>query len=108
MRARCRESDAGDLTVFTNWCTLVFMRRATITLPDDLEAELDSYLATQDAAPSLTSLVEAAVRRYLHDRRLEARQYRAPEGRLRITPAGKGSGTADASLDHDRYLTGKS
>ena len=83
------------------------MRRATITLPDDLEAELEAYLATQDAAPSLTSLVEAAVRRYLHDRRLEARQYRPPEGRLRITPASKGSGVADASLDHDRDLTGK-
>jgi hypothetical protein len=80
------------------------MRRATITLPDDLEAELESYLETQDAAPSLTSLVEAALRRYLEDKRLGARQYRAPAGPLRITPARKGSGADDASLDHDRYL----
>ncbi|HEY6320640.1 MAG TPA: hypothetical protein VJA16_03660 [Thermoanaerobaculia bacterium] len=76
------------------------MRRATITLPDDLEAELESYLAAQDAAPSLTRLVEAALRRYLHDQRLEARQYRPPQGRLRITPASRGSGAADATLDH--------
>ncbi len=83
------------------------MRRATITLPDDLEAELESYLAAQDAAPSLTSLVEVALRRYLRDRRLETRQYRPPEGRLRITPASQGSGAVDVSLEHDRHLTAK-
>lgn len=80
------------------------MRRATITLPDDLEAELDSYLETQDAAPSLTGLVVVALRRYLEDKRLETRQYQPPAGPLRITPAERGSGAADTSLDHDRYL----
>jgi hypothetical protein len=80
------------------------MRRATITLPDDLEAELESYLETQDATPSLTSMVEAALRRYLAEKRLEARQYRPPEKPLRVTSAKKGSGAGDASLDHDRYL----
>ncbi len=43
------------------------MRRATITLPDDLEADLDAYLASRDAPPSLTSLVQAALRRYLEE-----------------------------------------
>lgn len=43
------------------------MRRATITLPDDLEADLDAYLASRDAPPSLTSLVQAALRRYLDE-----------------------------------------
>jgi hypothetical protein len=80
------------------------MRRATITLPDDLESELRDYLTSQDAPPSLTSLVEAALRRYLHEKRLAARQYRPPEGPLRITIAEAGSGASDASLDHDRYL----
>jgi hypothetical protein len=80
------------------------MRRATITLPDDLEAELEAYLETQDAAPSLTGLVEAALRRYLQEKRLEARQYRPPASPLRITPADVGSGSSDVALQHDRYL----
>jgi hypothetical protein len=83
------------------------MRRATITLPDDLESELDAYLASQDAAPSLTSLVEAALRRYLEEKRLEARPYRPPQGPFRITPADEGSGATDSALEHDRYLTEK-
>jgi Arc/MetJ-type ribon-helix-helix transcriptional regulator len=41
------------------------MRRATITLPDDLEAEVEEYLAKQEAPPSLTSLIQAALRRFL-------------------------------------------
>jgi hypothetical protein len=53
----------------------------------------------------LTNLVEAALRRYLQDKRLEARQYSPPEGPLRITPAKKGSGASDVALEHDRYLT---
>jgi metal-responsive CopG/Arc/MetJ family transcriptional regulator len=82
------------------------MKRATITLPDDLEADLEAYLAAQDAAPSLTGLVEAALRRYLKEKRLEARQHQPAAGPLRITPARRGSGGADASVQHDRYLGG--
>jgi alpha-D-ribose 1-methylphosphonate 5-triphosphate synthase subunit PhnG len=81
------------------------MRRATITLSDDLEAQLHSYLAAQDAAPSLTALIDAALRRYLQEKRLEARQFRPAERPLSITPAESGSGAADVSVDHDRYLT---
>lgn len=43
------------------------MRRATITLPDDLEALLERYLDRLDAPPSLTALVQAALRQYLED-----------------------------------------
>jgi len=45
------------------------MRRATITLTDDLETDLEAYLATQDAPPSLTALIQAALRRYLEEAR---------------------------------------
>ena len=45
------------------------MRRATITLPDDLEAEVEAYLAEQEAPPSFTALVQAALRRFLGERR---------------------------------------
>ena len=43
------------------------MRRATITIPDELEALLERYLARLDAPPSLTTLAQAALRRYLEE-----------------------------------------
>ena len=55
------------------------MRRATITIPDDLEAQLNAYLAAQEAPPSLAALVQAALRRYLREQRLKERQYQ-PHG----------------------------
>jgi metal-responsive CopG/Arc/MetJ family transcriptional regulator len=83
------------------------MKRSTITLPDDLQAELDVYLAAQGPASSLNRLVEAALRRYLREQRLEARQFQPAAVPLRITPARRGSGIADTSLEHDRCLTEK-
>jgi predicted nucleotidyltransferase len=41
------------------------MRRATITVPDDLAHALDEFMAAQPARPSLTSVVEAALESYL-------------------------------------------
>lgn len=41
------------------------MRRATITVPDDLAQALDAFIAAQPARPSLTSVVEAALESYL-------------------------------------------
>jgi predicted nucleotidyltransferase len=43
------------------------MRRATITLPDDLDRELEAFRASQAGRPSLTSLAEIALRRFLSD-----------------------------------------
>ena len=80
------------------------MRRATITIPDDLDAELDVYMKEQDVAPSLTGLVEAALRRFLDEKRFESLQYQPPRSSFRPAPAEKGSGLHDVSLDHDRYL----
>jgi metal-responsive CopG/Arc/MetJ family transcriptional regulator len=80
------------------------MRRATVTIPDDLETELDSYIKAQDAPPSLTGLVEVALRRFLQEKRLESRQYRPARRPFSITPADKGSGRRDMSVEHDRYL----
>jgi metal-responsive CopG/Arc/MetJ family transcriptional regulator len=76
------------------------MRRATVTIPDDLEKAVDSYLRSQEAPPPLTAVVQAALREYL-----EQRGYLQRAGRfLRITPARKGSGRSDVSRDHDRYF----
>ena len=81
------------------------MRRATITIPDDLETDLDAYLKAQEAPPSLTVLVQTALRRFLAQKRLEQRQYRPPDRPLRVTPAASGSGQLDVSVEHDRELS---
>jgi hypothetical protein len=81
------------------------MKRATITLPDDLEAEIDAYLAFQETPPSLTVLVQAALRRYLEERRLTDREFRPPAGDLEITATEAGGGRPyDVSLHHDSYV----
>jgi hypothetical protein len=41
------------------------MRRATITVPDELAHALDEFILAQPARPSLTSVVEAALESYL-------------------------------------------
>jgi metal-responsive CopG/Arc/MetJ family transcriptional regulator len=81
------------------------MKRATITLPDDLERELDAYIERQEAGPSITSVVQAALRDFLTAQRLKELEYRPARGPIRITPADAGSGRTDIGIDHDRYLT---
>ena len=78
------------------------MKRATITIPDDLEDAVERYCRAHEAAPALTTVVQAALRQYLSDR-----GYLRPSGPLRITPARKGSGRRDISQSHDRYLAMK-
>lgn len=41
------------------------MRRATITVPDELDAALEAFMRVQPARPSLTSVVETALEAYL-------------------------------------------
>jgi hypothetical protein len=77
------------------------MKRATITLPDDLADAVDNYLEGQDAPPALTTLMQAALRDYLRERGfLRARRT------LKIRPAKRGSGRRDVSQNHDLYLAG--
>jgi len=75
------------------------MKRATITLPDDLEGALEAYCQDQEVAPPMTTVVQAALRHYLM-----TRGYLPPVQPLVITPAKQGSGQHDVSLQHDRYL----
>ncbi len=77
------------------------MKRATMTLPDDLAQAVDEYVQAQEAPPSLTSVMQTALREYLRERGY-LRIYRP----LKITPAKKGSGRSDVSQNHDLYLTG--
>jgi hypothetical protein len=76
------------------------MKRATMTLPDDLAKAVDEYVQAQEAPPALTTVVQAALREYLRERGF-LREYRP----LKITPKGN-SGRSDVSINHDLYLTG--
>jgi Arc/MetJ-type ribon-helix-helix transcriptional regulator len=76
------------------------MKRATMTLPDDLAKAVDEYVQAQEARPALTAVMQTALREYLRQRGY-LREYRP----LKITPAKKGSGRSDVSKNHDLYLT---
>jgi hypothetical protein len=76
------------------------MKRATMTFPDDLAKAMEDYLQSQEAPPSLTTVMQAALREYLRERGF-LREYRP----LKITPKGN-SGRSDVSQNHDLYLTG--
>jgi hypothetical protein len=78
------------------------MRGATITLTDEIDSAVNAYLQAQEASLSLTALIQSALREYL-----AARGYLPPSRRLRITPASKGGGRRNVSVQHDRYLAGK-
>jgi hypothetical protein len=78
------------------------MRRATITIGDEIEDSLNAYIRQQEVAPPLTAVVQAALKEYLAHR-----GFTRGERKLRITPAKKGSGSRDASVEHDRYLAGR-
>ena len=41
------------------------MKRATMTFPDDLAEAVDNYRQAQEAPPSLTTVVQTALREYL-------------------------------------------
>jgi metal-responsive CopG/Arc/MetJ family transcriptional regulator len=75
------------------------MRRASVTIPDDLAKAVDSYIDDQEAPPALTSVMQAALRQYLAQR-----GYLQARGVLQIAPAQKGSGRKDVSAKHDRYF----
>ena len=77
------------------------MKRATMTFPDDLAKAVEHYLASQEAPPTLTAVVQAALRQYLGER-----GFLRTRRTLEITHARKGSGRSDVSQQHDRYLAG--
>lgn len=75
------------------------MKRATITIGDDLEKALRAYIRQQEVRPALASVVQAALREYLAGRGLAA-----SGSKFSITPAKRGSGKSDVSDRHDRYV----
>jgi hypothetical protein len=81
----------------------VGVKRAAITLPDELEEAIEAYRRSQDAPLPLTAVTQAALREYL-----ERRGFLSPSPfrPFRITPAKEGSGTRDVSKEHDKYFAG--
>jgi Arc/MetJ family transcription regulator len=75
------------------------MKRSTITLTDDLAAGVQVFAERQEVEPTLTAVVQAALREYL-----SRRGAYHPQKTLRITPAPKGSGKRDISQRHDEHL----
>jgi hypothetical protein len=59
------------------------MKRATVTIPDDLAIAVESYVRDQEAPPPLTAVIQAALRQYLIQR-----GYLRAAGPLRIHPRG--------------------
>lgn len=80
------------------------MKRVTVTVPDDLERELEDYLKTRSAPPSLTAVVQVALREFLNAQRFHEREFRRGTGLLRLPQHDQGSGRSDLSENHDRYL----
>jgi len=77
------------------------MKRATITIPDELQEALDEYVRRQETPPPLGSVMQTALRQFLEwQERFEGDEVRP----FRITPARNGSGLADVSVNHDAYL----
>lgn len=79
---------------------MIVMKRATVTLPDDLAEAVEMYTQAQNVTPALTAVVQAALREYLEERGF-LRTYRP----LKLEPLGN-SGQRDVSVNHDLYLTG--
>jgi metal-responsive CopG/Arc/MetJ family transcriptional regulator len=78
---------------------LEIMKRVTMTIPDDLADALESFVHSQEARPTLTTVVQAALRQYLGERGfLRARQ------NFEIRASVRGSGASNVSKEHDRYL----
>ncbi|EIC23274.1 hypothetical protein [Thiorhodovibrio frisius] len=77
------------------------MRRATITLPDDIDQALVQFVAEQPEPVQLSTVVQSAVREFLGER-----GYLPSSAALRIRPSQQGSGHDDVSVLHDRYLSG--
>ena len=44
------------------------MRRATVTIPEDLQGPLEAYRRDLEFSPSLAAVVQAALREYLQQR----------------------------------------
>jgi hypothetical protein len=83
------------------------MRRVIVTVPDDLEHELDQYIERQAAAPSVATIVQVALREFPAAGALRERHYERATRPFGIEPLPERdeAGDADVSANHDRCLS---
>lgn len=62
------------------------MKRATVTITDDLEKALEAYRRDQEIPPGLTAVMQAALRECLAGRGYMARASRNPRGKPKGVP----------------------
>lgn len=77
------------------------MKRASITLPNELEDALEAYQRSQDVPLPFTAVTQAALQEFLERRGFLSS---APARPFRITPAEEGSGERKVSAEHDRHF----
>ena len=83
------------------------MKRATITLPDELNERLNAYLEAQLVQPSLTKVMQTALKKFLDAQmqtELVKRGYKSPTGFPNFPIFEQWSGKSDLSINHDRYF----
>ncbi|MEH1913560.1 MULTISPECIES: hypothetical protein [unclassified Nostoc] len=76
------------------------MQSLNITLPDAIANALSAYIGDQEVSLPANAIVENALEEFLSQR-----GYLPPQKQgLRLTPASKGSGFKDTSVNHDKIL----
>ena len=81
------------------------MRRATITIPKELEVALESYRRQLEFSPSLAALMQAALREYLQQRGYVVREDGQPDSQPLMyedAPSVRGEKTAAQMVLEDR------
>jgi hypothetical protein len=91
-----RPTDLADLRSLINRASPSDLQEAERLLSLITER---GYHRDRDLLPSLQQLQQA-----LAEEKLAGLEYRAPQRSFRPTPAEKGSGPSDISVNHDRYL----
>ncbi len=77
------------------------MKRATITIPDDLASAVEDVQALE-IPPALAAVIHTSLREFL-----AVRGHFHSRTTLRIQSAKQGSGRHDVSQSHDAYLAGR-
>jgi hypothetical protein len=80
------------------------IKRATVTLSDDVGRDLEEYLARTTPTPSFTAVVQTALRQFLAQQKLESLGFRPAAGPLRITPAEPTRVLRHVAEQHDQFL----
>jgi hypothetical protein len=81
------------------------MKTATITIPDDLDAELDEVARERNITPA--EVIEVALRKYLTETHRRSTETGDDEYRpfwLPVIPEKDDRGEPDVSVNHDKYL----